>query len=269
MQDAPAPPPATASRRVDLSDRALLRTLGIAAGIVAAYYAAWPWLPPAWHAPGSPVLQSFAILGSLLLLIPLAFTIAKRGGRAASPTHWFAAHVSASILGIVFVAMHAAGRMGRPPFLMLLALLLLALTGAVARMRLSRNMAATLGTKRAPFRAHDPGVQARLRTLIAEKTELLRKLDPAAKEATFSVTLPHIARSPRQSLAYMRLAREESRLLGARGSVGAPQAWWRPLHIVTAALFLAGLVTHVVVVTFFAGYVAEGRAITWWHVSAW
>lgn len=260
---------AAEARRPDLSDRALLRTLAVAASIVAVYYAAWPWLPPAWHAPGSPVLQSFAIIGSLLLLTPLAFTIAKRGGRTASPTVWFAAHVSASILGSVLVAMHAAGRMGRPPILLLLALLLLALTGALARIRLSRTMAATLGTKRAPFRAPQPGVQQRLRALIAEKTALLAKLDPAAKEATFSVTLAHIVRSPRLSLTYMRLAREESALIGARGSVGALQAWWRPLHILIAALFLAGLITHVVVVTFFAGWVAEGRAITWWHLAAW
>jgi hypothetical protein len=30
-----------------------------------------------------------------------------------------------------------------------------------------------------------------------------------------------------------------------------------------------GLVIHVVTVTFFAGYVAAGEPITWWHLRAW
>ena len=31
---------------------------------------------------------------------------------------------------------------------------------------------------------------------------------------------------------------------------------------------LAGMITHIVVVTFFAGYVADGGEIYWWHVTA-
>jgi hypothetical protein len=30
-----------------------------------------------------------------------------------------------------------------------------------------------------------------------------------------------------------------------------------------------GLITHVIVVLFFAGYVADGRDIYWWHFTAW
>ena len=30
-----------------------------------------------------------------------------------------------------------------------------------------------------------------------------------------------------------------------------------------------GLVIHVITVTFFAGYVADGGPITWWHLTAW
>ena len=65
------------------------------------------------------------------------------------------------------------------------------------------------------------------------------------------------------------LARTEERMVGARQSVGAGQAWWRPLHMALAGIFVAGLLTHIVVVTFFAGYVAEGRDIYWWHITAW
>jgi hypothetical protein len=47
------------------------------------------------------------------------------------------------------------------------------------------------------------------------------------------------------------------------------QAWWRPLHMALAWLFVLGVVIHVVTVTFFAGYVADGGPITWWHLRAW
>ena len=57
--------------------------------------------------------------------------------------------------------------------------------------------------------------------------------------------------------------------LGARGTVHWLQAWWRPLHMGVAWLFLAGLLAHVIVVLFFAGYAAEGREIYWWHLTAW
>ena len=65
------------------------------------------------------------------------------------------------------------------------------------------------------------------------------------------------------------LAREESRLLGTRGAVGMAQAWWRPLHIALAWIFALGVAIHVLAVTFFAGYVAGGKPITWWHLAAW
>lgn len=269
MNTRPTPAGSPAGPRRDLSDRALVHALASAGALLLIYYMVKPWLPPEWHASGSPVLQSLAIAGSILLLMPLAFVVAKRGGKSTAPTHWFAAHISASIIGFILVAIHAAGRIGRPPILLLLALVVLALSGAIARLRLSRHMATTLGTKRAPFRGVDPELQGRLRELIARKIEVLKALDPAASEATFSVTLRHVLRAPLLSLTYARLAREESTLIGARASVGAAQAWWRPLHIALAYLFLAGLAIHVVVVTFFAGYVAGGRPITWWHLAAW
>ncbi|MEQ9574695.1 MAG: hypothetical protein RLN77_03860, partial [Rhodospirillales bacterium] len=100
-------------------------------------------------------------------------------------------------------------------------------------------------------------------------TALLPHLAPQASEALFSPTLRHFLTAPLKSLAYARLAREEARLIGARRSVSRLQAWWRPVHMALAWLFLAGLVVHVVLVTLFAGYVADGRDIYWWHLAAW
>lgn len=255
--------------RRDLSDVLLIR-LTVAAGVlVVSWFLVRGLLPDDWRTPGSPALYLAGVAGVLLLLVPVAFVVAKRAGRGADPVNWFNAHVTCSLAGMVLIAVHSGGFLRRPPALLLLALLALAALGVWARVRGSRRMAATFASKAPAFRIPDSGTRDRLRALIAEKRTLLARLDPAADEGTFSVTLPHLVRSPRLALAYRRLAREESALLGTRSAVSAPQAWWRPLHMALALLFMLGVVIHVVTVTFFAGYVADGGPITWWHLKAW
>ena len=168
----------------------------------------------------------------------------------------------------MLVVVHSAGYLRRPPALLLLALLGLIALGVWARVRLSSRMAATFATKQHAFIAAS-GDRAALASVIERKRALLASLDPAAQEATFSPTLAHWLRTPRATLRYLRLVREENGLVGTRASVGMEQAWWRPLHLALAYLFVLGLAIHVVTVTFFAGYVADGGPITWWHLKAW
>lgn len=130
-------------------------------------------------------------------------------------------------------------------------------------------MAATFASKAPAFKGPDAATRERLRALISEKRRVLAELDPQANEGTFSVNLPHFMRNPGLALAYRKLTREESRLLGTRAAVSAQQAWWRPLHMALAWLFVLGVIIHVITVTFFAGYVADGGPITWWHLAAW
>ena len=85
----------------------------------------------------------------------------------------------------------------------------------------------------------------------------------------FSPNLSHWLGRPLLALAYLRLVREEEVLIGVRESVGRAQAWWRAAHLALAGLFVIGLVIHVVTVTFFAGYVADGGEIYWWHLTKW
>ena len=207
--------------------------------------------------------------GVLLLLVPVAFVIAKRGGSGANPVNWFNAHVACSLAGMVLIAIHSGGFLRRPPALMLIALIALAVLGVWGRVRGARRMAATFASKAPAFRVPDASTRERLRALIVEKRDLLARIDPRASESTFSVNLPHFICSPRLALAYRRLAREESMLLGTRTAVSVQQAWWRPLHMILAWLFVLGVVIHVITVTFFAGYVADGGQITWWHLRAW
>lgn len=260
----PAPPEA----RNDLSNGALLRLSAAAVAAIAAWFVARRWLPAYWSEPGSPALYLTGVAGVALLLVPVAFVLAKRGG-SANPVGWFNAHVVCSLAGMVLIAVHSGGFLRRPPALLLLALVALAALGIWARVRGARAMAATFAAKAPAFKVPDESARERVRQIIAEKRRLLPTLDPQGEEGTFSVNLPHVLRAPRAALAYRRLAAEESRLLGSRGAVPPAQAWWRPLHLALACVFMLGVAIHVVTVTFFAGYVADGGPITWWHLAAW
>jgi len=253
----------------DFSDARLLQLMAAVVMAIAAWFAFRHWLPEAWRVPGSPELYLTGVAGAILLLVPAAFALAKRGGRSRDPIGWFNAHLVCSSLGAVLIAIHSGGFLRRPPALLLLAILALAALGVWARVRGARRMAATFASQAPAFRVPDRATRERLQAVLGAKRRLLGELDPAAREGLFSVTLPHLVRRPRLAIAYQRLAREETRLLGTRRAAGLAQGWWRPLHMALAWIFVAGVLIHVITVTFFAGYVAGGGEITWWHLAAW
>lgn len=256
-------------RRPDLADGTLQRLVLVTTGAAAVALVAGFLFPIAFQRPGTPLMQLLGAVGAVLLLTPFAYVIAKRTGASAVPNRWLVAHVLASLAGLVLVVLHSGGKLLSPPSAMLYALAGLVASGGYARVRAARDMASTLGRKDAAFAAPSEDLRARLRAVIARKSDLLKRLEPAASEATFSVGLGHWLRRPLLAWRYASLASHEAKLIGARPSVGRLQAWWRPLHLALAALFLAALTAHVIAVTFFAGYVAAGRPITWWHITAW
>jgi hypothetical protein len=253
----------------DFPDSRLLQLMSAVVIAIAAWFVVRHWMPHAWREPGSPQLYLTGVAGALLLLVPAAFAFAKRGGKSRNPRGWFNAHIVCSSLGALLIAIHSGGFLRRPPALLLLAILALAALGVWARVRGSRRMAATFASKAPAFSVPDAATRAHLQEIISEKRRLLAEFDPTAREGVFSVTLPHLVTQPRLAIAYQKLAREETRLLGMRNAVGHAQAWWRPLHMALAWIFVAGVLIHVVTVTFFAGYVAGGGEITWWHLAAW
>lgn len=254
------------------SDIPNARLIGLAVAVVCAicaWFVVRQWLPEAWRVPGSPQLYLTGVAGALLLFVPAAFAFVKRSGSTENPRGWFNAHIACSCAGALLIAIHSGGFMRRPPALLLLAIVALAVLGIWARVRGARRMAATFASKAPAFTVPDNATRERLRAIISEKRSLLARLAPDAQEALFSVTLPHFLRQPRLASAYQKLVREEAQLLGTRAAVGTAQAWWRPLHIALAWIFVLGVLIHVITVTFFAGYVADGGAITWWHLAEW
>ena len=256
-------------KRPDLPDALLICIVSMAAAALVAWFVmVRPVLPRAWSTPGSPELYLTGVCGALLLLVSLVFLFVKRSGHGRLAPAFFIAHVVCSTLGTVLVVVHSAGYLRRPPALLLLALLGLIALGVWARVRLADRMAATFSTKQRGF---TPNVSDRtaLAAVIERKRVLLADLDSGAREATFSPTLGHWFGSPLASWRYAQLIREENRMIGTRASVGLEQAWWRPLHLALACVFLLGLLGHIATVTLFAGWVAGGEPITWWHLAEW
>jgi hypothetical protein len=255
--------------RPDLSASFLVRWLiSILAGVLV--FAAISGLTGL--SPASPAGQLLGIAGAILLLMPLVFSIMKRVAGAASPPTWFVVHVLCAGVGLVLVAAHAAGGQWlSPPALIFLAALFLVVQGSLARVFLGTRLGDLFAASTGSFNhGETPAIDRQaLKRVIESKRLLLQSLSPQDNEGTFSVTVSHWCRRPVLSWRYAALAREEQQLVGARQRAGRLLTLWRPLHMLVAAAFLVGMLIHVVVVLFFAGYVAGDNPITWWHITDW
>ena len=253
--------------RPDLSERSilLLDTCVIAFAVLVL---ALPELP----APGSVPGQLSAAFGAVLLLAPFLFVVMKRSGRAESPPAWFIAHVVATALGSLLIFIHVkSGNWLTPPGIVLALLLFLLLQGSLMRVVLARGFSLLFARSSAArgFSAPSGLDKQELQKIIDDKSSLLARLDAEANEARFSPALKHWLQHPWLSLQYQRLADREAAMVGARSGAGAVLAWSRRLHMFAALAFYLGLVTHIIIVLFFAGYAADGGEISWWHITAW
>ncbi len=250
-------------RNEDLANRRLVAITASTLTLAVLALAALPLLPDAWARPGSPLLQSAAILGSLLLLAGFWAAMGKRFGRRGK--RGFGLHVMLSCTGLVLVTAHSTGSFLHFPALLLATLAALVVLGLWARLAGARRLAGRFARKPRAFAVPDAATRAQLRALIDRKTALLADLEPGADEAQFSLQPRHWRRRPGRALAYWRLADAEARLTGA----GTLADRWRLVHQLLAWGFVLGLAIHVIISLFFAGWVAEGREVYWWHVTAW
>ena len=220
-----------------------------------------------WARPGSELLQSLAIAGSALLAGSFIAVMAKRFGQPGK--RGFRAHVVLASVGFACVLAHWSFQVFQFPTFLIVALVALVALGLWSRSRGAIQMARTFGRKHAAFAAPEPATRERLKALIAEKRSLLAKLDPTASEATFSLQPKHWLSHPVLARAYQHRCDEELNLTGATAMLSRGQRNWRLLHRLLAWGFLAGLIMHILMVLFFAGYVADGGEIYWWHVTDW
>lgn len=177
------------------------------------------------------LLMVVAAAGSLLLLAPLLFLVMKRSGMSASPPTWFAVHVLASMLGCTLIFAHVAGGDWlTPPGLVLLLLVALILQGTLLRVVFARGFSRLFA-----------------RNCLATGFGTPPQLDKPA----------------------LRQLIDAKTGLLQRLDPGAELGWSRRIHLLIALGFYLGLLAHVIVMLFFAGYAAGSEAIDWWHITAW
>ena len=197
----------------------------------------------------------------------------KRSGKADSPPAWFIAHVLATSLGSCLIFIHAAnGNWLSPPGMVLILMAFLILQGSLLRVVLSRGFSLLFARSSAATGFNAPAgldKTASAKRYRRQDRRCWLELDPGAKEALFSPALKHWLAQPLNSCRYQLLAEREARMVGARGSAGVELRWSRRIHMLAALGFYLGLIAHVIVVLFFAGYAAVACEIDWWHITAW
>lgn len=258
------------SSPVDLSNKALLRTLYAAAATLAlllAGSAAARTLNPAMFSPGAPFMQSVAAIGSALLAAGFWAALGKRVGGSAK--QGFRRHIWLSVTGMLLVAWHTTASFHKAPMLLLLIIVSLAVLGAIARTRAAVAQGQMFGQRIGRLMRTDGVDRTRLAEVLESKRSVLKRLDPAASEGTFVLRPWHWRTHPLWSWRFARLVAAEQRLLGTPGLFEWSPRSFRLWHQVLATVFIVGLLSHIVLVTWFAGYVADERAIYWWHLAAW
>ena len=223
--------------------------------------------PTKIHQPGSPLLQSAAIVGSILLILSFLLIMAKRFGR--NGKSGFKGHVWFASIGAILVIVHSGLSIFSIPGILLILLLFITLLGLWARLILSQKMMNTFGSKLAAFSTTNEVKRAELAKLIQRKRELLKDIDPTTDEAIFSIQAKNWIKTPLLCYRYQQTVEKENHLLETKKSVSYGQAHYRSLHRLLSIVFLFGLLLHVITTTFFAGYVADGRSIYWWHITEW
>lgn len=187
------------------------------------------------------------IAAGILLLTPMLFSFLKRSAASANPRSWFAYHVAASSLGAALALVHSGGHFGSPPALLLLLLVMVIALGVWIRWDQGSRFASRMGARPLAFASGNPSMREQLQAVLADKTALLSRLDPDAREAEFSPLPRHWLSSPVLAFRYFRLMELERNLTGVRADAGPVLSWSRRLHIALGTLFLVGLMVHVAV----------------------
>jgi hypothetical protein len=262
---------APVNRKLGLISVALL--IGAALGIM---------LIPAWTSwdlrPGSPLGQTLGISAGILLLGTLRYLVIRRSDRPDDDKpNAQRLHALVGSVGVALALVHSQATLREWSALVLLAAVGLLVSGLYGRLVAPRRVAGHFGADAIPYLATDAGVPSLpddLRQRLDDKRRILRTLDPAGREATFVLRLSHWLARPRQAWQYWRLARGERSIHGRQAEsavarLALAERVWRRSHLVLAVLFVIGLIAHIATVLFFAGYVANGRDIYWWHFTAW
>jgi len=227
--------------------------------------------------PGSPIGQSLGIGAALILLATLYYLPVRRSdsGRWSKPAAQ-TLHSLVGTLGATLAILHSQLALREWSTLVLLAIIGLLATGLYGRVIAPQRVGSAFGRSAIPYTTATQPNAASTSTsdLVDAKRRVLKSLNAEAREGEFVLRWHHWTHHPRIALRYHRLAIAERRTLArnplsASAEISPLERLWRRLHLVLAALFIVGLLAHVLTTVFFAGYVADGREIYWWHLTQW
>jgi hypothetical protein len=208
--------------------------------------------------PGSLIGSALAIVGSALMIVPLAYSVAKRLFRVRGPSlrTFLSIHIYAGLVGPILVIIHTGHKFDNPlGALLTTTTLIVVLSGFIGRYLL-QACSRTLGEKRAEWdrlEALLDGARVQLATALNDPDGAARGRPPGVLAAVF----PFTAKDPA-----VRAALKEARGLAGAGAVldasialhEQMQQWfrlWMRFHFaLTAALYLL-LAAHVLIVSYY------------------
>ncbi len=226
---------------------------------------------------GSPLGQSMGIIAGLILLGTLFYVRVRRSDdaqmRKFTAQSW---HAVIGTLGTTLAILHSHASLREWSTLVLLAIIGLLATGFYGRVIAPLRVGAAFGRSAVPYlnTAQPDPISNEISELIRRKQALLKTFAGDNRESGFVLRWRHWFEHPRAALDYHRLTVKERRLLARHPlsvSTEIPllERLWRHSHLILAGLFIVGLFAHVITTVFFAGYVADGREIYWWHLTKW
>lgn len=224
------------------------------------------WLRFLFHVdprfPGGLVGSALGVAGATLMLVPLAYSVAKRMFRIrGNPLRTFLAiHIYAGLTGALLALIHTGHKFDNPVGLLLTAMMLVVvLSGFVGRYLLQQT-ARQLADKRRDLTAFGPGFEAARQRLMTSA-------------ATAGEGAPRRALILRSLAAWLVRDRDLRAAAGEAIAVADAMAaleasvqlhermlrWlrlWMRVHLALTTVFYAALAAHVVIVTYYG--------LRWW-----
>lgn len=227
--------------------------------------------------PGSVVGQTLGIIAAVLMLGSVSYLVVRRSDSSErSKPLAQQLHALIGTVGVVVALVHSHAYLRHWSALVLLAALGLLVTGLYGRLVSPQRVGRAFGRGALPYSATSAEFpKLALGTVIKQKQKIAQILSHGkSSERLFVLRLQHWRRHPLSAWRYQRLARQERRLTARHrlcrdGAPLFPERWWRRTHLLLAVLIAVGIIMHVITVVFFAGYVADGREIYWWHLTNW
>jgi hypothetical protein len=219
------------------------------------------WIGFLFHAdprfPGSLAGSALAIAGAGLMLVPLAYTIAKRGFgvRGSTLRAFLTVHIYAALVGALLALVHTGHKFDNPLGVLLTAMMLIVVLSGFVGRYLLRDTARHLSEKRKELAAFEPLFETARGRLVA-RAEALGQEKPS-RVLFLRAVLPWAVRDGELRAA----AGEALQIVDAMSALEASvalddrtQRWlrlWMRFHLSLTAVFYAALAAHVVLVVYY------------------